>query len=52
MQLNVMAELLSALRSQLLGIFHDSIMNGIRVSISSNSNRISHFSEMTILSLP
>lgn len=52
MQRNVMSERLNVLRTQLLGIFHDSVDNGIRVSFFSNSNRIQHISEMTILPLP
>ncbi|WP_157277729.1 RAxF-45 family protein [Paenibacillus taiwanensis] len=52
MQLHVWSTLLSELRSQLLGIFHDSSKNGIRLSIFRNSNQISHYSNMTILSLP
>ncbi|WP_410795775.1 RAxF-45 family protein [Paenibacillus sp. J5C2022] len=47
-----MAELLNALRSQLLGIFHDFLVNGIRMSNFSHSNRVNHSREMTILPLP
>ncbi|MGZ9584000.1 RAxF-45 family protein [Paenibacillus marinisediminis] len=43
---------LDALRTQLRGIFHDGLVNGIRMSIFSNSIPHSHSSEMTILSLP